>query len=190
FVVVATDAQGITRDVTAEASITIEPPDIAAFDGGRLRPLRDGEASVVVRFAEAEARAAVRVRDARATPPTSFRGDVLPVLTRAGCNSGACHGAAAGKNGFGLSLFGFDPAADHVALTREQRGRRIDLTEPGASLLLGKPTNQIRHKGGVRLEAEDASWRTLREWIAEGAVDDGDGAPQLVSLRVEPPELV
>src|SRR5690606_7419724 len=82
----------------------------------------------------------------------SFRHEVIPILSRAGCNGGGCHGALAGKGGFRLSLFGYDPEADYRAITRDALGRRIELGEPGRSLLLAKPTTALPHKGGLRLE--------------------------------------
>src|SRR5438552_18723944 len=84
---------------------------------------------------------------ARADTP-SFRNDVIPMLTKVGCNSGACHGALAGKGGLKLSLRGYDPAADHFVLTRQALGRRVDKVEPARSLLLRKPTLAVSHGGG------------------------------------------
>ena len=91
---------------------------------------------------------------ARAETVPSFRNDILPILSKAGCNSGGCHGALAGKGGFRLSLFGYNPEADWQTMTQESRGRRVDLVEPGASLLLTKPTTAIKHKGGKRIALE------------------------------------
>src|SRR5688500_10391679 len=89
-------------------------------------------------------------------PPLGFPTRVLPVLTKAGCNSGACHGAATGQGGFALSLLGYDPEADYHAVTREFAGRRVDLSSPDRSLLLRKATRDLRHKGGLRIEAGSA----------------------------------
>src|SRR5436190_7376124 len=91
----------------------------------------------------------------------SFRNDVLPILSKAGCNTGGCHGALAGKGGFKLSLFGYNPDADYLAITRESRGRRIEPTDPGASLLLLKPTTTVRHKGGKRIELNSDEYKIL-----------------------------
>jgi hypothetical protein len=190
IVVLHTDADGITRDVTAAAACSFEPAGIATLHEGRLRARDAGEAAILVRHAGLEARGRVLVRDAVREPEVSFRNDVIPVLTRGGCNAGACHGAAAGKNGFALTLFGYGPERDHRALTRDQRGRRLDCADPEFSLLLGKPSGEVRHKGGSPLERGDPLWQTLRDWIAEGAVDDGEAAPQLVGIAVEPPELL
>src|SRR5947207_9539140 len=86
-------------------------------------------------------------------PAVSFELDVVPILTRAGCNAGACHGKARGQNGFQLSLLGFDADFDYAAITQEARGRRVFPAAPEQSLLLRKPTGQTAHGGGKRLEA-------------------------------------
>ena len=96
----------------------------------------------------------------------SFQLDVVPILSKAGCNGGGCHGALAGKAGFRLSLFGYDPQSDYVAITRDARGRRIDFAEPGASLLLTKPTMALAHKGGKRLDVGGEDYNLLAAWIA------------------------
>ena len=98
----------------------------------------------------------------------SFRNQVIPVLTKAGCNSGACHGAAAGKNGFGLTLRGYDPAADYDTITRQAGGRRVNKLEPAKSLILLKPTETVPHMGGKRFEAGSPEYDMLSRWIASG----------------------
>lgn len=118
----------------------------------------------------------------------SFRHDVLPVLSKAGCNSGGCHGALAGKGGFRLSLFGYDPEADHLAITRESRGRRIETSQPGASLLLTKPTTAVKHKGGKRFEVDSEEYRILARWIAGGAPGPHPNDPTLETLGIDPAE--
>ena len=121
LVIVKSDDQGITVDVTASAQVSFASPNVAEWRGGKLLPLGDGETVATVRHDELRATVAIAVTGA-ASAPVSFRNDVIPVLTRAGCNGGACHGAAAGKNGFGLTLFGYDPAKDLRALGRDYRG--------------------------------------------------------------------
>jgi hypothetical protein len=117
-------------------------------------------------------------------PAASFRRDVVPVLTRAGCNSGACHGTPTGKNGFRLSLRGYDPAADFHSLRREFAGRRLDRFRPDESLLLAKATGRAPHGGGKRLDPDDAQYRLLRDWITRGARDDAAAPP--ARLEVSP----
>ena len=98
-----------------------------------------------------------------------FRNEVLPVLSKLGCNSGPCHGALAGKGGFRLSLRGFDPAADHFNIVKQAKGRRIEFRDPAKSLLLTKPTGAVPHKGGVRLDVDSEAYQILSSWIAAGA---------------------
>ena len=119
---------------------------------------------------------------------TTFRNDILPVLSKAGCNSGGCHGALAGKGGFKLSLFGYNPEADYLAITRESRGRRIDLASPGASLFLTKPTTALKHKGGKRFDVDSEDYRILAEWIAEGAPGPKPDDARMTHLTVTPAE--
>lgn len=118
----------------------------------------------------------------------SFRNDVLPVLSKASCNTGGCHGALAGKGGFRLSLFGYNPEADHMAITRESRGRRIEVSDPGASLLLLKPTTTVAHKGGKRIEVDSEDYRIIANWIAQGAPGPAATDAKLARLTVSPSE--
>jgi hypothetical protein len=120
--------------------------------------------------------------------PVSFRRDVLPILSKANCNGGGCHGALAGKGGFRLSLFGYNPEADHLAITREAQGRRVELSDPGASLLLTKPTTLVKHKGGKRLETDSEDYRTMARWIAQGAPGPQADDPTLTELAVSSAE--
>src|SRR5881392_1668555 len=96
---------------------------------------------------------------AKDSPAPSFRNQVIPLLTRLGCNSGACHGALAGKGGLKLSLRGYAPSDDHFVLTRQANGRRVDLVEPAQSLMLRKPTMAVSHGGGLRLEVDSPEFQ-------------------------------
>lgn len=125
------------------------------------------------------------VRSAAADTP-SFVNDVMPVLSKAGCNMGACHGNANGKGGFKLSLRGEDPATDHAALVRELAGRRVNVLDPDASLVLSKPSGSVAHQGGVRFSRDSEHYRTLATWIAGGAVGPRQDEPRLTSLAVQP----
>ncbi|MEZ5323940.1 MAG: DUF1553 domain-containing protein [Verrucomicrobiales bacterium] len=128
--------------------------------------------------------------DCIADEPLSFRRDVLPVLSKANCNGGGCHGALAGKGGFRLSLFGYNPEADWMHITRESKGRRIDLGNPGASLLLTKPTTALKHKGGKRFGVDTEEYRILSQWIAAGAAAPSADDPKLQELTITPPERI
>ncbi len=127
---------------------------------------------------------------AESSPAVSFRNDVMPLMSKAGCNAGTCHGNANGKGGFKLSLRGQDPDLDWLALTRDQGGRRVNSLEATNSLILLKGDTTLAHEGGQRFRAGSESWRLLAQWIAAGAKDDGDAAPKLVRLEVTPKEQV
>ena len=120
----------------------------------------------------------------------SFRNDVMAVLSKAGCNAGACHGNANGKAGFKLSLRGEDPENDLRVLTRDQLGRRSNPMDPDASLLLMKATTQLAHEGGLRFKKDSSEYRMLRNWIAAGARDDGATARKLNRIEASPTEKV
>lgn len=125
-----------------------------------------------------------------ADKPPAFRTDVLPVLTRAGCNAGACHGAASGQGGLRLSLFGYDPDADFERLTREFGGRRIDLAHPDDSLILRKASEtKVDHEGGRKLGDDSAGYAKIREWIAAGA-PAGPADLKVTGIAVEPADLL
>src|SRR5438874_6515389 len=106
-----------------------------------------------------------------AVPAVSFRTDVIAALSRAGCNSGACHGSPQGKNGFRLSLRGHDPDLDLFTLTRGDMGRRVDRQRPENSLFLLKGTGRVQHQGGVVLHHDDPAYRVLLRWVTEGCRD-------------------
>ena len=126
---------------------------------------------------------------ARADEP-SFELDVMPILSKSGCNGGGCHGAIAGKAGFRLSLFGYDPKSDYITITRDARGRRVDLSDPGTSLLLTKPTTALPHKGGKRLDVGGDDYQTLAAWIEAGCPGPKPGEKKLVGIDLGPAESV
>ena len=129
----------------------------------------------------------VKVAQATAQPPLSFRLDVMPVFMRAGCNTGSCHGAARGKDGFRISLFGFDPEGDHYRLTREMIGRRVNLAVPSDSTLLEKSIGAVPHTGGKRFEANSELYQTIHGWIEAGAPnDDVSKLPKVVGVDLYP----
>jgi hypothetical protein len=107
--------------------------------------------------------------EASAPARLDFPTHILPLLTKAGCNTGACHGAAVGQGGFKLSLLGYDPEADYDSITREFEGRRIDVATPAGSLFLRKPTRQVEHEGGRRIKRDSAAYEKLIAWVGTGA---------------------
>ena len=122
--------------------------------------------------------------------PMTFRNDVLPVLTKAGCNTGGCHGAAIGRDGFHLSLFGYDPEGDYNRITREMGSRRINLAIPEESLLLLKATGSVPHTGGKRFDPSSDFYKTVLAWLDAGAPHDPATVARVTSVQIQPAEMV
>ncbi len=176
-----------TADRTDDASFTSSNLAVVSVDAaGVVRATGDGEAFVTATVGGQSATLHVRVAKAKEPWAWDFRNHVLPVLTRAGCNGGACHGALAGKGGLKLSLRGYDPDADHFALTRQALGRRVDRTDPDASLFLKKPTRKLPHGGGKLFADDSVEFRRLREWIVAGAHAPHKDAPTVVRIESFP----
>ena len=172
-------------DLTPHAQFQSLRPDVASAGAdGVVRPRGDGAAEVVVRAAGREARVRVSVRGLTGPVPVQFRTDVVAALSRAGCNAGACHGSPQGKNGFRLSLRGFDPTLDYASLVRDQGGRRVNRLAPDDSLVLLKGSGRVRHQGGAVFGKQGPAYRTVARWIAEGCRDSA--VSPLVRLEVLP----
>jgi hypothetical protein len=157
----------LTRDVRFES----RSPNIAVVTSdGLVLPRGFGTAEIVARHNGIETSATVTVRNFGTADPIDFNTDVLAALSRAGCNSGACHGSPQGKNGFRLSLRGFDPTLDFTTLARETFGRRTNPQAPDESLILRKGLGQTPHQGGIRFRSTDTTYQALRMWISEGCL--------------------
>src|SRR4051794_22551296 len=179
-----------TGDKTSAARFTSSDTAIATVDDkGIVHPIKDGDVTITATVDSGSATANVIVTGTGREVPRSFRNDVQPVLARMGCSMGACHGALAGKGGFKLSLRGYDSMADFQTITRGARGRRIEPTDPGSSLLLLKPTMTVPHKGGLRFAVDSPAYEILSQWIAEGALAPRDDDPVVVGLEVFPAQV-
>jgi hypothetical protein len=157
---------------------------------GTIRAIGDGVTEIEVEAVGRKRTVHVEVADSGRPRAFHFENDIEPILSRFGCNSAGCHGNAEGQNGFKLSVFGFDPAADYSAITREARGRRVLFGAPEASLILAKPSGQVPHGGGIRLPKGTPEYETLRGWIAAGTPLGDPSAPHVASIRVEPRERI
>src|SRR4051812_31366401 len=122
-------------------------------------------------------------------PKVNFLRDVAPILNKVGCTSGPCHGAAKGKNGFKLSLRGYDPQFDYEALLYDLSGRRFNRAEPARSLMLAKPTQEVAHGGGLRFEIGSDYYKTIYNWIAQGVPFGNPATDTVRRLEVEPKEI-
>jgi len=190
YVVMATRDDGVTLDVTAEATATLADPSLAKVENATLSPLADGQTSLTVTWQNHQATATVEVKDATVERPISFHLDVMPVFMRAGCNTGSCHGAARGKDGFRLSLFGYDPQGDYYRITRELPTRRINLAVPESSMLLEKATGSVPHTGGKRFDANSQYYAKLRRWVEAGVPADAGEVPTVTRVDLFPPAAV
>ena len=151
----------------------------------------DGKASIIVTAGDQTIASAEAIVEATGTEAHwTFRNDVQSVLSRLGCNMGACHGTLAGKGGFRLSLRGYDHDADYASIARQLRGRRIEIADPGRSLLLAKPTGALPHKGGLRLDTQSRDYQVLSQWIAGGAQAPTDDDARLQRISVLPENAI
>lgn len=195
LVAVATREDGVTLDVTDQVEWLIEgvggdPTPAVRREGNVVRPAANGRATIKVRLGELVTQSDVEVTGCENFPPVSYTHDVIPILTRTGCNAGACHGSARGKDGFALSLFGYNPADDYRRITRELATRRINVALPDDSLMLEKSIASVPHTGGKRFEEGSVYYENLRDWIAAGVPNDMEGAPTCTQLEIYPPKAV
>jgi hypothetical protein len=184
-------AGAATKDVTRKSSYSVADPAIARVDGnGLVEPLAEGSTHISIRQGNNIGSVTLRVTGLKNPQPVSFEQQVIPLLTKAACNSGGCHGKAEGQNGFKLSVFGFDPEADHAALTREGRGRRVLASSPGDSLLVQKAVARVPHGGGRKIQEGSLPHRRLMRWMAEGMRDGNGGFVPETRIEVEPERVV
>ena len=183
-------ANGLTRDVTDEVQINFNNASLIQRDGATLRPAKDGETTLTVTYQGKSKQVPVRVNKAGKERRISFRLDVMPVFTKLGCNTGSCHGSSRGKDGFHLSLFGFDPAGDYYRITRERPGRRINLASIHDSLLLQKATNDVQHTGGKLTERGSDLYGVMARWLEAGAPDDPKDVAEVVDVTIAPGQMV
>jgi hypothetical protein len=187
FLVARSEGNINIADLTPRAVLAIDDPRVAKFDArGYVVPVRDGLATLTAEVDGQVARATISVENHDRDEAWSFRNHVEPILTRQGCNSGACHGAAAGKNGFRLTLRGYGPEIDHAVLTRQALSRRIVKTAPQESLMLLKPTGAIEHGGGIRFTTDSLEYQVISEWIAAGMPAPAASDLEVRALRLYP----
>ncbi len=190
LVVQAIYADGTTRDATSLAAYSLTQSNVAKLDQAILQPVGDGTTELKISFQDKALIVPVKVAKAAEERPISFKLDVMPVFMKGGCNSGGCHGAARGKDGFRLSLFGFDPESDHKRLTTEFIGRRVNLANPRESLMLEKSTGKVQHTGGERFTENSEMYATLLRWLEAGVPMDGPAVARCVDLQIQPRQLV
>ncbi len=190
IVVQAIYADGATRDATKGATLSVGNKSLVRLENGTLYPGADGKTELQVKFSGRTLMVPITVDHAAMERPISFRLDVIPALTKAGCNAGACHGSSRGKDGFRLSLFGYDPEGDYYRLTREQIGRRVNLALPEESLIIEKGLGAVNHTGGERFKKGDEIYTTLMRWLQAGAPKDETNVAKVTGIEMMPKQAV
>jgi hypothetical protein len=173
-------------DVSAEAAWSSSDETIVKIEHGHAVAVGDGRATITAKHGDHTATTSLTVEKSAVPREILFRNHVQSVLSKSGCNMGSCHGAALGKNGFRLSLRGYDADFDYQSITRNARGRRVALEDPARSLLLTKPTGAVPHKGGVRFEVDSPEYTTIAQWLAAGAPPPQAADPALGKLEILP----
>lgn len=187
LVVLGNWADGTKRDLSRSAAFATAQVQTATVDAtGIVRPIGNGATTVTVSYQGTTARVPVTVQNATADQSVNFTTEVVPILTRFGCNSGGCHGAALGRGGFRLSLFGFDPDFDYDQIVRSNEGRRVVVSDAERSILLAKPALVMEHGGGEKLKLHSREYLRLRTWLEDGAPGPGKSDPEVVRIEVFP----
>jgi hypothetical protein len=182
-------SDGEKIDLTTAAQFSPADPVVNVGSDGLLHPVHHGDTKVTVTAGGQKAQMTVHVADLSKPPQISFIRDVAPVLNKVGCTSGTCHGSAKGKNGFKLSLRGYDPEFDYEALLYDMSGRRFNRADPARSLMLAKPTQQVAHGGGLRIELGSYYYKTIFNWISAGVPFGNAAADRVEKLEVLPNEV-
>ncbi len=176
-----------SRDLTGQAQYRVADPRVATVSPtGLVLATGNGKTTLYVKVGDREKQVPVEVTQVHSPPRVGYRHLVAPIFNKAGCTIGACHAAQYGKGGFKLSVFGSEMENDYRAIVRDRRQRRVNFLEPEKSLLLQKPTTQVAHGGGKRLQAGSTEYEALRAWIASGAPGPERKYPRLVGIRVYP----
>lgn len=179
-------ADGSRRDLTHVAGLTVADGDVVDVIQGRVVPRGDGSTRLAVTAAGQKVEVPVQVSGFGERGRVSFEYGLLAALSKQGCNSGGCHGAPSGKGGFRMSLRGYDPSLDVQTVIREQFGRRTNVVDPPASLLLRKPLMKVAHGGGQQLREDEPSYELIRDWIAGGCRPDPPETPRCIKTEVFP----
>ncbi len=191
FVVLGESRDGDESDVTGRVVFQSRTENILRVDSsGLIRPVNDGKGEVEVHVGALTTTVPVEVRGAHDPRRVSFRNEVIPALTKLGCNQGACHGSQHGKGGFRLSLLGFEPDPDYTAIVKSAEGRRVTPFAPEESLLLMKPTLTVAHGGGKKMEIDSPEYRLIQLWLEQGAPAPSPDDPKVTAVKVYPEHRV
>ena len=195
LVVTQADPSGKTSDTSADltadtAFTSVDPSIVTVNEHGQLLGITNGETKLTIKVGDHSVERSVVVSGIEETPATEFVRDIAPILTKAGCNMGACHATQHGQGGFKLSVFGFEPSADREAIMRDRHQRRANMVAPEKSLFLLKPTMTVPHGGGKRLAPKSVEHQTLVAWLKNGAPAPKKEPAIVTALSVHPKQRV
>jgi len=195
------DAQQLILTATLEGNklqdltldVKYEPADakvVRVTPSGRVVPLGNGSTEVTVSYGDKVVKVPVTAEKIDENLPINFGNQITPIFTKLGCNGGGCHGKASGQGGFKLSLLGFEPEVDYMALVKEARGRRLFPAAPDHSLLLLKATGLMAHGGGKRMEVNSDEYKLIRRWIAAGSPVGLSTDPSVAKISIYPAQRI
>jgi hypothetical protein len=187
LLVTAAGSEDLTRQAEYGSSDT---KVVSVSPTGEVLARANGAATISVKAAGATRSVAVKVTGVAATPAISYFNQVMPIISKAGCNAGACHASQYGKGGFKLTVFSFDPNQDHLNIVRDQYSRRVNFQEPAQSLFLLKPTGAVPHGGGRRIRPGSVDHQILQSWLSGGAPGPAGGDARVTGLQVLPTRRV
>lgn len=186
-VITGTTKSGMLLDLTRECQFSTQNSKVLRVTGtGKLVPLANGTTVIEASFGSKKISLKATAEDCDKNLPINFSNQIVPIFTKLSCNSGGCHGKASGQNGFKLSLLGFDPELDFVALVEEARGRRIFPASPENSLLLTKAIGVAPHGGGKKMEIDSDEYKLVKRWISAGMPYGKPEDPKVVNISIFP----
>ena len=186
LMVIARYANGSRKDVTKQAKYSGGKTILFRVTGNEVIASIDGEGVVTVSYGGKTGQAKVTVQDTTVRREWSFANDIVPIFTKHGCNTGGCHGSPAGRGGFHLSLFGYEPDYDYDQIVKDEDGKRVNLKQVDKSLILLKPSMQVPHGGGPRFKKGDSDYNLIRKWLLAGAPQKPDFDRRVKNIKVYP----
>jgi hypothetical protein len=191
LIITATLPDGRLQDVTGDVKYTVaDGKTVRVTASGRVVPVANGSTEIVAAYGEKSIKLPVAAAHVDENLPINFPNQIVPIFTKLGCNSGGCHGKASGQNGFKISLLGFEPETDFVALVKEARGRRVQTAAPEHSLLLEKAAGIVAHGGGKKMERDSDEFKLIRRWIAAGTPFGNETDPKVTKISIYPEHRV
>lgn len=187
LIVTATLADGKLQDLSGDAKFVVaDNKTVRVTAGGRVIPVANGATEITASYGDKVVKVPVAASHVDENLPINFGNQIVPIFTKLGCNSGGCHGKASGQNGFKISLLGFEPETDYIALVKEARGRRLQPASPEHSLLLEKAVGTVAHGGGRKMEKDSDEYKLVRRWIGAGTPFGKETDPTVSKITIYP----